>query len=100
MARSLTLTNKYKHGDGTMVTVNAYICTDDCAQYTGETEDVEVEVEYNTWRISGDKIISGDGEAVKFKLQGNKLTLTPTSGVIIPFTVTRVNDSRINKYVN
>lgn len=85
-----------------MVTVNAYVCTDDCAQYTGETEDVEVEVEveYNTWRISGDKIISGDGEAVKFKLQGNKLTLTPTSGVIIPFTVTRVNDSRINKYVN
>ena len=81
-----------------MVTVSAYILTDAWAQITGDTE--EVEIEYDTWRISDDKIISGNGETVKYKLKGNKLTLTPTSGVIIPFTFTRVNDSRINKYVN
>ena len=84
--------------DGTMVTVDAYVLTDAWAQYTGEDEDVEVE--YDTYRISGDKIISGDGETVKFKLQGNKLTLTPTSGIILPLTFTRVSDSRINKYLN
>mgnify|MGYP002856748034 FL=1 len=84
--------------DGTMVTVTAYVLTDEWAQYTDKTEDVEVE--YDTWRISGDKIISGDGETVKFKLQGNQLTLTPTSGIIIPLTFTRVSDSRINKYLN
>lgn len=84
--------------DGTMVTVNAYVLTDAWAAITGERE--EVEVEYDTYRISGDKLISGDGEAVKFKLQGNKLTLTPTSGIILPFTFTRVSDSVINKYLN
>ena len=84
--------------DGTMVTVTASVLTDAWAQFTGETE--EVEVEYDTWRISGDKIISSDGETVKFKLQGNQLTLTPTSGIIIPITFTRVSDSRINKYLN
>lgn len=100
------MSDMYKSGDqliqfrsdGTMMTVNAYVLTDAWAQFTGETE--EVEVEYDTWRISGDKIISSDGETVKFKLQGNQLTLTPTSGIIIPITFTRVSDSRINKYLN
>ena len=84
--------------DGSMVTVSAYILTDAWAQITGDTE--EVEIEYDTWRISDDKIISGNGETVKFKLKGNKLTLTPTSGIIIPLTFTRVSDSRINRYLN
>ena len=100
------MSDMYKSGDqliqfrsdGSMVTVSAYILTDAWAQITGDTE--EVEIEYDTWRISDDKIISGNGETVKYKLKGNKLTLTPTSGVIIPFTFTRVNDSHINKYVN
>ena len=34
------------------------------------------------------------------KVNGNKLTLTPTSGVILPVTLTRVSDSVINKYLN
>lgn len=84
--------------DGTMVTVNAYVLTDAWAAITGERE--EVEVGYGTYRISGDKLISGDGETVKFKLQGNKLTLTPTSGIILPLTFTRVSDSVINIYLN
>ena len=100
------MSDMYKSGDqliqfrsdGTMVTVNAYVLTDAWAAITGERE--EVEVEYGTYRISGDKLISSDGETVKFKLQGNKLTLTPTSGIILPFTFTRVSDSRINKYMN
>ena len=100
------MSDMYKSGDqliqfrsdGTMVTVNAYVLTDAWAAITGERE--EVEVEYGTYRISGDKLISSDGETVKFKLQGNKLTLTPTSGIILPFTFTRVSDSRINKYLN
>lgn len=100
------MSDMYKSGDqliqfrsdGTMVTVNAYVLTDAWVAITGERE--EVEVEYGTYRISGDKLISGDGETVKFKLQGNKLTLTPTSGIILPFTFTRVSDSVINKYLN
>lgn len=84
--------------DGTMVTVMAYVLTDTWAAITGERDDIEVE--YGTYRISGDKLISGDGETVKFKLQGNKLTLTPTSGIILPLTFTRVSDSVINKYLN
>ena len=100
------MSDMYKSGDqliqfrsdGTMVTVNAYVLTDAWAAITGERE--EVEVEYGTYRISGDKLISSDGETVKFKLQGNKLTLTPTSGIILPFTFTRVSDSVINKYLN
>ena len=99
------LSDMYKSGDeliqfrsdGTMVTVRAYVYTDAWAQYLDETEDVEIE--YDTWRISGNKIVSGDGETVKFELKGNKLTLTPTSGVIIPLTFTRVSDSRIEKYL-
>lgn len=99
------MSDMYKSGDaliqfrsdGTMVTVSAYVLTDTWAAITGERE--EVEVGYGTYRISGDKLISGDGE-VKFKLQGNKLTLTPTSGVILPLTFTRVSDSVINKYLN
>lgn len=100
------MSDMYKSGDeliqfradGSMVTVSAYILTDAWAQITGDTE--EVEIEYDTWRISDDKIISGNGETVKFKLKGNKLTLTPTSGIIIPLTFTRVSDSRINRYLN
>ena len=99
------MSDMYKSGDaliqfrsdGTMVTVTAYVLTDAWAAITGERE--EVEVVYGTYRISGDKLISGDGE-VKFKLQGNKLTLTPTSGAILPLTFTRVSDSVINKYLN
>lgn len=100
------MSDMYKSGDqliqfrsdGTMVTVMAYVLTDTWAAITGERDDIEVE--YGTYRISGDKLISGDGETVKFKLQGNKLTLTPTSGIILPLTFTRVSDSVINKYLN
>ena len=84
--------------DGTMVTVTAMVFTEAWAEIAGMDEDVEID--YDTWRISGDKIISGDGETVKFKVKGNQLTLTPTSGVIIPITFTRVSDSRINKYLD
>ena len=100
------MSDMYKSGDqliqfrsdGTMVTVMAYVLTDTWVAITGERDDIEVE--YGTYRISGDKLISGDGETVKFKLQGNKLTLTPTSGIILPLTFTRVSDSVINKYLN
>lgn len=84
--------------DGTMVTVTAMVFTEAWAEIAGMDEDVEID--YDTWRISGDKIISGDDETMKFKVKGNQLTLTPTSGVIIPITLTRVSDSRINKYLD
>lgn len=86
--------------DGTMVSVNVYVLKDEYV-FDGKKEDIEVE--YGTWRVEGDKIYregeDGAEEVMTFKVKGNDLTLTTTSGIIASLTFTKVPDSRINKYL-
>ena len=86
--------------DGTMVSVNVYVLKDEYV-FDGKKEDIEVE--YGTWRVEGDKIYregeDGAEEVMTFKVKSNVLTLTTTSGIIASLTFTKVPDSRINKYL-
>ena len=86
--------------DGTMVSVNVYVLKDEYV-FDGKKEDIEVE--YGTWRVEGDKIYGegedGAEEVMTFKVKGNDLTLTTTRGIIASLTFTKVPDSRINKYL-
>lgn len=86
--------------DGTMVSVNVLVLKDEYV-FDGKKEDIEVE--YGTWRVEGDKIYregeDGAEEVMTFKVKGKALTLTTTSGIIASLTFTKVPDSRINKYL-
>lgn len=86
--------------DGTMVSVNVLVLKDEYV-FDGKKEDIEVE--YGTWRVEGDKIYregeDGAEEVMTFKVKGNDLTLTTTRGIIASLTFTKVPDSRINKYL-
>ena len=88
--------------DGTMVSVHALIFTDTWAAIDGQKE--EIEVEYDTWRVEGNKLILGDGDGqgdvCTYKLQGDKLTMTgDTPFGQMTITCTRVSDARIEKYL-
>ncbi|MBO5541736.1 MAG: hypothetical protein J5980_12410 [Muribaculaceae bacterium] len=86
--------------DGTMVSVNVLVLKDEYV-FDGKKEDIEVE--YGTWSVEGDKIYregeDGAEEVMTFKVKSNALTLTTTSGIIASLTFTKVPDSRINKYL-
>lgn len=86
--------------DGTMVSVNVLVLKDEYV-FDGKKEDIEVE--YGTWRVEGDKIYregeDGAEEVMTFKVKSNALTLTTTSGIIASLTFTKVPDSRINEYL-
>ena len=87
--------------DGTVVSVDAYIYTDEYAELFGEKE--EIEVTYGTWHTEGNEVYyegeDGVTEVNTFKVKGKTLTMTTTSGVIVSVTFTKVSDSRINKYL-
>ena len=86
--------------DGTMVSVNVLVLKD---EYVFDGKKQDIEVEYGTWRVEGDKIYregeDGAEEVMTFKVKGNDLTLTTTNGIIASLTFTKVPDSRINKYL-
>lgn len=84
--------------DGTMTNVTLKIFKDKWVEAMGGKE--EFEITHDTWHIDGNKVITSKVGTYEYKVKGNKLTLTPTSGIIIPVTFTRVSDSRIEKYLH
>lgn len=88
------------HKDGTGLTVSVTTKYDPS---TGEKTEPEVDVDKFTYTVDGDKLttIEGDGEIItgKYSVSGNTLTISNTTGLIVSFTFTKVDDSELDQYL-
>lgn len=88
------------HKDGTGLTV---LVTTTYDPWTGEKTKPEVDVDKFTYTVDGDKLttIEGDGEVTtgKYSVSGNTLTISNTTGLIVSFTFTKVEDSELDQYL-
>ena len=97
--------------DGNYVTVTVTTYLEDFFEM--RKGDTEIDIEKGMWKTDGDMLFStmtettdpddrediGKTEKVNYKVNGNKLILTSTSGLIISVTYTRVSDNTIEKYL-
>ena len=98
------------NNDGTYTYVDVTVYKDDWVEEFGDPKE-EIIVEKGKWHTSGDKIYvtateSTDPEAsigetltYEYQVNGNKLILTWTRGIIFSTTFTRIPDKTIEKYL-
>lgn len=93
------------NNDGTFRTVDVTITKySQEKKELGYEDETEVEVEKGRYTTNGNIITikrdDGTTEEAEYKISGNKLTLSNTSGLVFQVVFTRVSESEMNQYLN
>lgn len=95
--------------DGTYVAVDIAYYNEEWAEieasYNEDFTNPEIIIERGTYRLSGNTLHMTPNEGEYYetywncKINGKKMTLTLTEGIVMSFNFTKVSDSVINKYL-